>query len=412
MWLLEQLSELLTPRTAKKFRKMGGKFKGLAGGGGLSDSDSDSGENDRFDQEVNLSEPSYLIMRQWRHEASKRTQGKFARRVGGLSETSDSDMDGSRPKWPPARLTPSASALMKGWLAATRAVRSSRNMGDREARLALSSSEGLSSDTDTDRTSASRSWGTPVLHTGSQRLLLDWLHRARNQIGVNLRRVAIEGGSRRGDKNLLKGVIFSSSDESSSGEGSSDDGEMRRQPVYLKPGSMHIMRQWLAAIQARRAGGIAALGQGLDPMDRDPALLQRQRQQRSALSSSSDSDGGDDPRLTMGPFDSSVPAQVQPSSQRIVKWWLKEMREKVVTERAKAERERQARLQDDDDDDEDSSGDSGPDIVAGGQIGAGPTTAWNSGETGGNMTDPMSTNPSTSDQFRSGTDFDVDSSDY
>jgi hypothetical protein len=33
MWLLDQLSELLTPRTLKKFRKMGGKFAGLGSRG-------------------------------------------------------------------------------------------------------------------------------------------------------------------------------------------------------------------------------------------------------------------------------------------------------------------------------------------------------------------------------------------
>jgi hypothetical protein len=85
------------------------------GGGSMSDSDSDDGEGQRFSGEVELSESSLYIMRQWRHEASKRAIGKFGRQVGGLSETSDSDMDGGgrRDRFGPVRLTPAASALMK-----------------------------------------------------------------------------------------------------------------------------------------------------------------------------------------------------------------------------------------------------------------------------------------------------------
>jgi hypothetical protein len=441
MWLLEQLSELLTPRTAKKFRKMGGNFKNLSGGGGgLSDSDSDGGENERFGEQVILSDPSHAIMRQWCHEASKRARGKFARRTAGLSETSDSDID-SRPKWPVSRLNPGAAALMKGWLAATRAVRSARSTGNREA---LSSSEGLSSgtDTDTDRSGASRTWGTPVLHTASQRTLLDWLSRARAQVAANTRRTEAEGGGRSGGI-LVNDVQFSSSDDSSSGNSGSEDGGVRRQAVQnLSTGAKRAMRQWLAAIRMRRGTGAVALGQDWDALDRDPAQVQQQQQKRLALSSSSDSDGGDDPRITAGPFDASVPAYVRPSSQIVLTRWLQEMRRKVEEDRARAGREQQAQLRDDDDDDaeeekedeeddedededEDSSGDSGLDMGGGKDGGgggnggggggggsAGPMTVLSSSGRGGNGTDvtAMSTNPTTSDQFRSGTDF--DSSDY
>jgi uncharacterized membrane protein YgcG len=202
------------------------------------------------------------------------------------------------------------------------------------------------------------------------------------------------------------------------------------------------MRQWLAAIRMRRGTGAVALGQDWDALDRDPAQVQQQQQKRLALSSSSDSDGGDDPRITAGPFDASVPAYVRPSSQIVLTRWLQEMRRKVEEDRARAGREQQAQLRDDDDDDaeeekedeeddedededEDSSGDSGLDMGGGKDGGgggnggggggggsAGPMTVLSSSGRGGNGTDvtAMSTNPTTSDQFRSGTDF--DSSDY
>ena len=120
MWLIDQLAELLTARTAKKLRKAGGMMK-IRGAGSLSDSDSDEGDRERFEEDVELTEPSERVLRMWLHEARKRSRGgRFARAAAGLSETSDSEAERA-PKFPPVTLSAEASALIKGWLAATRA---------------------------------------------------------------------------------------------------------------------------------------------------------------------------------------------------------------------------------------------------------------------------------------------------
>jgi hypothetical protein len=206
LWLLDQLAELLTPRTAKKFRKLGGKLRGSLDDG----EDSDEGE-ERFEGEVILADSSRSIMLMWRHEASKRTEGAFAKRALGLSDTSDSDADRA-PKWPPAKLSPEAIALMKGWLAATKAVRAQRE--NKQAQM-LSDTE--------DEEANRRAWGTPRLSPIAEALLRDWLERARSRVG------------------RMKG-----SDDSSS------DGDFG--PVRITPQSSLILRQWLAAVRARRGG--------------------------------------------------------------------------------------------------------------------------------------------------------------
>jgi hypothetical protein len=220
--------------------------------------------------------------------------------------------------------------FMKGWLAAMRAMRATRRQGD--TRAGLSSSSGLSSDdTDTERSSSTRTWGTPVLHIPSQRLLIDWLARAREILAARvsnarLRRTFAEipHGDTAAQRRAL---IVSSSDDTSSGDGGSDDGG-RPAMVHVQPASGRIMRHWLAAVRARRA---ARLGRGMDPLDRDPAIMQQQRRmqraQRAAISSSSDSDGGDSPGGgNGGAFDASMPVSVTASSQRVVLWWLQQRR--------------------------------------------------------------------------------------
>ena len=335
MWLIVQLAELLTPRTAKKFRKAGGMMK-IRGAGSLSDSDSDEGDRDRFEDDVELSTSSERIMQMWRHEASKRTRGgRFARAAGGLSETSDSDADRG-PKFPPVTLSAEASALIMGWLAATRAVREAR--GDR--------APGELSSSDTDGEGAKR--GTPVLHPVSKRLLADWLERAR---------------ARNPNKGASRSGIYSES------EGSSDDGF--GMAVALRPASSRLMLNWLGHVRARRGG------QRRDADD--PDLLMLQRHMRDIGSSSDEDD--------LGGRRFDEPATVSVNAQRLVKWWLQNLRRQMEEETAAGDGD--APLDVDDSDDEDSFEDSSDDRF--------PTSPAGGGGGG-----PMVTS---SDQFRtSGTD--------
>ena len=321
MWLIDQLAELLTPRTAKKFRKAGGMMK-IRGAGSLSDSDSDEGDRDRFEDDVELSTSSERIMQMWRHEASKRTRGgRFARAAGGLSETSDSDADRG-PKFPPVTLSAEASALIMGWLAATRAVREAR--GDR--------APGELSSSDTDGEGAK--WGTPVLHPASKRLLADWLERAR---------------ARNPNKGASRSGIYSES------EGSSDDGF--GMAVALRPASSRLMLNWLGHVRARRGG------QRRDADD--PDLLMLQRHMRDIGSSSDEDD--------LGGRRFDEPATVSVNAQRLVKWWLQNLRRQMEEETAAGDGDAPLDVDDSDDEDsfEDSSDDSFPTSPAGGG-GGGP----------------------------------------
>ena len=290
MWLLDQFAELLTPRTAKKFRKMGGKIRGT---GGISDSDSDEGERDRFEGDVILADTSAHVMRMWLHEASKRTGGgRMARRLG-LSETSDSDMERG-PKWPPAKLSPEAQALAKGWLAAVKAVRAAR--GDRPV------GELSSSDTDTDGGGLRSQWGMPVVSPASAALLRDWLQHAKKKVGE-----APKGGG-----------LTSSSDSGSS------DGDLDR-PVSIRPASALAMRQWITAVRARSRG------------PSNDQLVTRMRSELSSSSGESDTETGG--------FDG--PARISATSQSLIRWWLVNLRRRMAEEgeRMIAESIEQARSQ-------------------------------------------------------------------
>ena len=301
MWLVDHLAGMLTPRTAKRFRAAGGAMRIS---GSLSDSDSDAGDRDAFVDKVRLSDSARRIMLMWHHESSKRARGGRFARAAMLSETSDSDADRA-PRFAPVALTPEAAALLKGWLAASRAVRAAR--GERDV-------ADLSS-TDTEGEGAR--WGAPVLSEPTIRLARDWLERARLRAWKK-----------------PKNALYSDS------ELSSDDGYS--QPVALRPESARLMLTWLGGARARRAeaGSDRALGD-------------------STMSSGDDSDdlGGG------ARFD--APVVVSEKAQSLAKWWLENTRRRNEEERAGAV----ALVPDDDeasdDDFEESSDDSFPTSPAG-----------------------------------------------
>ena len=176
--------------------------------------------------------------------ATKSLQARARRRASrnaplGLSDTFGQRTPTARRGAPPAALTPGGRRrCIKGWLAATKAVRAQRE--NKQAQM-LSDTE--------DEEANRRAWGTPRLSPTAEALLRDWLERARSRVG------------------RMKG-----SDDSSS------DGDFG--PVRITPQSSLILRQWLAAVRARR-GGRNPLDSSSDSDDADDAKLQHERPRES-----------------------------------------------------------------------------------------------------------------------------------
>jgi len=173
-----------------------------------------------------------------------------------------------------------------------------------------------------------------VLHPASKRLLADWLERAR---------------ARNPNKGASRSGIYSES------EGSSDDGF--GMAVALRPASSRLMLNWLGHVRARRGG------QRRDADD--PDLLMLQRHMRDIGSSSDEDD--------LGGRRFDEPATVSVNAQRLVKWWLQNLRRQMEEETAAGDGDAPLDVDDSDDEDsfEDSSDDSFPTSPAGGG-GGGP----------------------------------------
>ena len=269
LWLMDHISGMLTPRTAKRFRAAGGNMRIS---GAMSESDSDGGDRDVFVDKARLSDGARRVMLLWRHEALKRMRGGRFSTATGLSDTSDSDAVGAAPRFPPAFLSPEATALLKGWLAASRAVRFARG----EENVAELSS------TDTDgETAGGARWGTPILSEPTMRLAEEWLRTARVR-------------TRKPPQNAL----YSDSDASS------EDGYPSL--VALRSASTGALLTWLGAARARLA-----------EQGSDRALL-------ADSTTSSSGDSSDDWAGGGGRF--SQPVVVSEVAQSLVKWWLSNTR--------------------------------------------------------------------------------------
>jgi hypothetical protein len=110
LWLLDQLGEVLTPRTARRVR----------GAAGLSsDDDSDVASLDARGGAVHLSEESAFIMRQWMATARARVPGRLGRSMPVMSTDDEDDVA----RFPPVALTQTTSSVLAGWLSASRAAR-------------------------------------------------------------------------------------------------------------------------------------------------------------------------------------------------------------------------------------------------------------------------------------------------
>ena len=129
LWLLDQLSNMLTPRTARRLRLGGGG--GGWGGGAMSD-DEEGSEMGEFD-EVELTPLSAQMMRAWLAAAKARAPGRFARRSAlDLSEDTGDETGADVDEDPLARglrrfgavqISTVSSSIAIGWLAAMRQLR-------------------------------------------------------------------------------------------------------------------------------------------------------------------------------------------------------------------------------------------------------------------------------------------------
>ena len=288
-WVLDQLSNMLTPRTAKRLQRTirsGGKFRG---GGGLSDDDSDEGEPVEFGQ-IELSFSSTHIIRSWLTQARQRAPGRFKRYLSQLSESGSSESEAQRPKFPPVKVSPFARSLACGWL---QTARQNLRSGGQRRMLSDNSDESATSGSSSDDEGRRTRFGDIRVSYKSRSILNTWLLRARTTMGSSTKH-----------QELL----------SSSGLSESDDSDLdgaRWGKATIKPASSGILRKWLEAARAR----------GPRPGARGGRL---QTSRSSYISS--DSESSDDDFLPKSEQRLPLPA-LKPNSLRALRWWLQKVRE-------------------------------------------------------------------------------------
>ena len=287
-WVLDQLSNMLTPRTAKRLQRTirsGGKFRG----GGLSDDDSDEGEPVEFGQ-IDLSFSSTHIIRSWLAQARQRAPGRFKRYLSQLSESGSSESEAEHPKFPPVRVSPFARSLVSGWL---QTARQNLRSGGQRRMLSDSSDDSATSGSSSDEEGLRKRFGDVRVSLKSRSILNTWLLRARTMMGSSTKH-----------QELL----------SSSGSSESDDSDLdgaRWGTAVIKPASSGILRKWLEAARVR----------GPRPGARGGRL---QTSRSSYISS--DSESSDDDFLPKS--EQRLPHPVlKTNSLRVLRWWLQKVRE-------------------------------------------------------------------------------------
>ena len=287
-WVLDQLSNMLTPRTAKRLQRTirsGGKFRG----GGLSDDDSDEGEPVEFGQ-IDLSFSSTHIIRSWLAQARQRAPGRFKRYLSQLSESGSSESEAEHAKFPPVRVSPFARSLVSGWL---QTARQNLRSGGQRRMLSDSSDDSATSGSSSGEEGLRKRFGDVRVRPKSRSILNTWLQRARTTMGSSTKH-----------QELL----------SSSGSSESDDSDLdgaRWGKAIIKPASSSILRKWLEAARVR----------GPRPGARGGRL---QTSRSSYISS--DSESSDDDFLPKSEQRLPHPA-LKPNSLRVLRWWLQKVRE-------------------------------------------------------------------------------------
>ena len=214
LWLLEQLGNVMTPRTAARAARRARLEIS-------SDEDSDVASVGRGDQApVILSETSAFVMRQWAMTARARVPGRLGR-VPVIS--TDDDADDAR--FPPVVLSQVSASVLSGWLAASRSFKSTPP-----------GATALSSDGD----SSSSRIRFPSIQPSSQaqRVAAAWLHTARQRRNVAPQPAAASAPTWESD--------------STSDAISSDSSDLNA-PARLTARARAVALAWLGLTRIRRA---------------------------------------------------------------------------------------------------------------------------------------------------------------
>jgi len=295
-WVIDQLREILSPRTAKRL-KLGKAVRRKMRAGELSDSDSDMEEDYGV---VKLSEEADHLMRTWLTHALARARGRGSNLLM-LSDTSESETEAGIQRFQSVTLSEGASAAMTGWLAAVRQLRVNRKASLRTA--AVFSSTDFSSESDTDNDSKF-SAGPMDVSLMSRGIMMDWLTRVREVRG-----------------NMPSPThIHISSDDDSSDLSSSDSlirGADNRQS-NVSHVAHSVMGNWLQTARVE-----AAL---------NPARTRSDANQQNHQVSSSDSDlesSSSDPDLPFDPIRAQHIA-LSLASSHILREWVRLAKEKAL----------------------------------------------------------------------------------
>ena len=307
-WVIDQLQEILSPRTARRL-KLGKAVRRRMKAGEMSESDSDMEED--FG-EVKLSVGAEAAMRIWLTHAASRASGRGVN-LRMLSDTSESETEAGLQRFPPVKLSEASSAALTGWLAAVKQLRANRQSSLTNTAVFSSTDFSSESDTDTELKYAT----TEHMSQTSKMVMRDWLTRAREM------RARVPPSA--------PNANLSDDSGDSSSQLSSDSASPERQPVSYVAAS--VMSQWLQRSRAEKEMSLANAPQSA----RGP--------KRQALTSDSDSssdlESSDDPELA---FDMGRPKALSTASASILTGWLSSA-QGVFRRRSRAE----ARADSDDD---------------------------------------------------------------
>jgi hypothetical protein len=284
-WVIDQLQEILSPRTARRL-KLGKAVRRRMKAGEMSESDSDMEED--FG-EVKLSVGAEAAMRIWLTHAASRASGRGVN-LRMLSDTSESETEAGLQRFPPVNLSEASSAALTGWLAAVKQLRANRQSSLTNTAVFSSTDFSSESDTDTEPKYAT----TEHMSQTSKMVMRDWLTRAREM------RASVPPSA-------PKANLSDDSGDSSS-QLSSDSASPERQPVSYVAAS--VMSQWLQRSRAEKEMSLANT-----PLSGGP----KRQALTSDSGSSSDLESSDDPELA---FDTRRPKTLSTASASILTGWL------------------------------------------------------------------------------------------
>jgi len=284
-WVIDQLQEILSPRTAKRL-KLGKAVRRRMKAGEMSDSDDDM--DDDYG-EVRLTEGSNHIMRIWLTHAAARASGRGSHLLM-LSDTSESETEASVQRFAPVKLSESASAALTGWLAAVKQLRANRQSSTQVT--ASFSSTDFSSGSDSDAETKFES--TKHMGSVSKDVMRDWLSRARE----------MRAGLSTIDEDVSDDS-FDSADTSPSSQPSSSH-------ANLSHLGASIMGSWLQHVR------MVKMPEGQRAMS-TPSQQDAERSTSDSSTESSELESSSDPELT---FDQRRQSRLSPMSSSLLGGWL------------------------------------------------------------------------------------------